>query len=84
MVVFPTLNVTDFLTSHWATIVAITAYIFLALVSAMPLPGDPRPVEEKVYDTIYTALHVLSNRVVVKYPPPASVPSNAPTTTVNQ
>ncbi len=83
----------DFLTTHWASITAISAYIFLALVSAMPLPGDPRPVEQKIYDTIYTTLHVLSNRVVTKYPPPVNVPTNAilppatvvqTTTTVNQ
>jgi hypothetical protein len=78
---YSTLIVTNFLAAHWAVVTAVSAYVFLALVSAMPLPGDPRPVEQKVYDTIYTTLHVLANRVVVKYPPPANVPTN---TTVNQ
>ena len=58
----------NFLQAHWGVVTAISAYIFLALVSALPDPGDPRPISAKFYDAFYTALHVLANRVVVRYP----------------
>ena len=68
-----------FIVGHIGTIAAVAAYLYLALVSSLPDPGDPRPVSQKVYQTVYTMLHILSNRVVVKYPPPvAPAPSSTP------
>jgi hypothetical protein len=58
----------NFLLAHLGAVAAVSAYVFLALVSALPDPGDPRPLSEKLYDAFYTALHVLANRVIVKYP----------------
>lgn len=58
------------LPEHIVLISAVGAYLFLALVSGLPEPGDPRPVSQKIYQTIYVALHILANRVVLKYPPP--------------
>ena len=72
-----------FIVGHLGTIVAIAAYLYLALVSSLPDPGDPRPVSQKVYQTVYTMLHILSNRVVVKYPPPVA-PAPAPPVTPTQ
>jgi len=58
----------NFIGSHSEAIVLILAYMFLALVSALPTPGDPRPISQKIYETIYTALHLLANRVIDKKP----------------
>lgn len=61
---------TNFLSAHWGLITALGAYVFLAVVASLPTPGDPRPVSQKLYETFYDTLHLLANRVVVKYPPP--------------
>lgn len=61
----------NFFAQHWELTVAVSAYVFLAIVGALPKPGDPRPVTEKVYQAIYDALHLLANRVPSKYQAPA-------------
>ena len=68
-----------FIVNHLGTIAAVGAYLYLALVSSLPEPGDPRPVSQKVYQTAYTMMHILSNRVVVKYPPPFPTAPTTPT-----
>jgi hypothetical protein len=60
---------TNFLLAHWEIVTAVSAYIFLAFVGALPKPGDPRPVAEKVYQAFYDAVHLLANRVPSKYQP---------------
>lgn len=64
------MGIEAFITEHIVSIALLAAYVFLALVSGLPEPGDPRPVSQKIYQTVYVALHILANRVVLKYPPP--------------
>lgn len=63
-------SIEAFVSAHYALIGMGAAYVYLAFVSGLPEPGDPRPVSQKIYQTFYVAMHVLSNRVVLKYPPP--------------
>lgn len=65
-----------FVSAHYALIAGAVAYVYLAFVSGLPEPGDPRPVSQKIYQTFYVAMHVLSNRVVLKYPPPPADPTH--------
>jgi hypothetical protein len=60
----------NFVYAHWEIIGVASAYTFLAFVGALPKPGDPRPVSEKVYQAIYDAAHLLANRVPTRYQPP--------------
>jgi len=62
-----------FAVAHWAAILFILGYFFTALVATMPEPGDPRPVSVKVYEWIFNFLHLVSNKVVQKYPKIAPV-----------
>lgn len=54
--------------NHWEIISLAGAYVFLAFVSSLPEPGDPRPVSQKIYGTFYMMLHLLSNKVIEKKP----------------
>lgn len=57
---------TAFITAHWVALSFGGAYFFVAAVSSLPLPGDPRPVDQKLYEAFYVFLHIISNRVVEK------------------
>jgi hypothetical protein len=58
----------DFIAAHLTTISALAIYMFLGLISSLPVPGDPRPVSTKFYETLYNFLHLMSNRIVEKSP----------------
>jgi hypothetical protein len=60
--------VQQFIAAHWAAITFVSLYFFVAGVSVMPAPGDPRPIKEKLYEAFYQFLHVISNRVVETRP----------------
>jgi hypothetical protein len=64
----------QFVTDHWAAITFVGLYFFVAAVSVLPTPGDPRPWSEKLYESFYNFLHVISNRVVEKRPQLAPKP----------
>lgn len=59
-------TVIQYVELHWAVIALALGYIFLAFVSAMPEPGDPRPFWTKLYDTFYKVAHILANRIIEK------------------
>lgn len=58
----------NFIFAHWEIVTALSAYVFLAFVGAMPAPDDPRPFGRKTYDLLYTALHLLANKVTDRKP----------------
>jgi hypothetical protein len=65
----------NFLAEHATLIGLAAAYIGLAFVAALPEPGDPRPVGQKLYATFYTAAHLLANKAIEKRPNLAFTPA---------
>lgn len=63
----------NFIAAHWVSISFIGAYLFVGLVSCLPQPGDQRPVSEKLYETLYLFLHLISNKAVERNPKLAAV-----------
>lgn len=64
----------SFITAHWEILSFVLAYCFVAFVNSIPAPGDPRPLSEKMYDTVYTFLHVIANKAVERRPNLATAP----------
>lgn len=58
----------QFIVEHWVSIMLGSLYLFTAVVSALPQPGDPRPLSQKLYQWLYDCLHILSNRAIEKKP----------------
>ena len=69
--------IATFLQEHWQMTLMIAGYFFLAFVGAMPEPGDPRPLGEKIYSLFYDMMHLLANRLPARYN--ANVQSNPKT-----
>ena len=63
----------QFLIDHQTVILFGLAYAGLGLIACLPVPGDPRPFSTKLYETLYTFLHLMSNKIVDKHPNLASV-----------
>jgi hypothetical protein len=61
--------------AHPTTWALGSAYVFTAMINSLPEPGSGRPVGAMLYQWLYDFLHVLSNRVVQKYPQ-MSVPAH--------
>lgn len=58
----------NFIVEHWGVLTVGGVYLFTAVVAALPEPGDPRPLSQKLYQCLYDSLHILSNRAVEKRP----------------
>lgn len=56
------------ITTHPTTWSLGVAYVFVAAVNALPEPGQKVPSVSVFYEWLYTFLHVLTNRVVQKFP----------------
>lgn len=63
-----------FLAQHATSEVLIAAYLFVAMVSCLPAPDDERPWKIKAYDSFYTFLHLISNKVIERKPQLAQPP----------
>lgn len=56
----------NFIIDHWGVLTFGGLYLFTAIVAALPEPGDPRPLSQKLYQCFYDSLHILSNRAIEK------------------
>lgn len=63
---------------HWGLILFGVVYVFTAVVSSLPQPGDPRPLSQKAYQCVYDTLHVMLNRAIEKHPNLAPKPVTPP------
>lgn len=61
-------NIFDSINAHPTTWALGAAYLFTAAINALPEPGSNKAVGVLLYQWLFDFLHVLSNRVVQKYP----------------
>lgn len=74
------ITILNYIHLHWIAFSAISGYLFMAAVESFPIPGDPRPVSQKLYQWIYDFLHIIANKMVERQPnlaPIVTIPSPA-------
>ena len=69
------------ISAHPTTWALGSAYVAVAMINSLPEPGSGKPAGVLMYQWLFDFLHVLSNRVVQKYPQ-MSVPAHTVPVTI--
>lgn len=76
-------KILEFVVANRVAFALGAAYFFVAFANSIPDPDDPRPFGVKVYATLYTLIHLLSNKVVEKRPALAPIQVGGTSQTIN-